>query len=112
MRVVQKLGAILWRQLRMPCKQEKMSEDLEECDCSICKRNRGTEQGALEPLKTHIPAPMTIRSIRISQERHRISTTGTIQGEGQPNRSTPETNAKKTTKMLESHQEGEAGQKR
>src|SRR6266850_246593 len=73
-KVVQTLGAILWQQLRMPHYQKKTSEDPEECECSICKRNKGMKQGTLE---THMPVPVAIRSIRITQERHKILTIGT-----------------------------------
>jgi len=55
-------------------------------------------------VKVHIPAPMTIRSIRIDQRKHRISTLGTIQEEGRPNRRIPETGAKETTEMMKSYQ--------
>jgi len=107
---VQRLRAILLRPLRKPSNQEKTTEEPEECECSICKRNKGAVQGAIEPLKTHTPAPMTIRSIRINQKRHRISTLGTIQEEGPPNRRIPETGTEKTTKVSKLCQKGERGQ--
>jgi len=107
---VQKLRAILLRPLRKPYSQEKTTEEPEECECSICKRNKGAVQGVLEPLKIHIPALMTIRSIRISQERHRISNTSMIQEDGWPTRRTPETRAEKTTEMMKSYQGEERGQ--
>jgi len=66
-------------------------------------------QGATEPLKIHTPAPITIRSIRIDQKRHRISTLGTIQEEEQPNRRTPVTGTEKTTETSKSYQGEERG---
>ena len=108
---VQRLRAIFLRPFRKPCIQEKTGEEPEECKCSICKRNKGVIQGATEPLKTHTPAPMTIRSIRIDQKRHRISTLGTIQEEERPNRRTSETGTEKTTETLKSYQKEEGGQK-
>jgi len=83
---VQRLRAILLRLLRKPQSQEKTIKEPEECKCSICKKNKGAVQGTLEPLKTHIPVLMKIRSIRIDQEKHRIPNTRMIQEDGQPNR--------------------------
>jgi len=54
---------------------------------------------------------MTIRSIKIDQERHRISDTGETQEDGQPNRRTPETSAEKTTETSKSYQGEERGRK-
>jgi len=54
---------------------------------------------------------MMIRSIRIDQERHRISDTGETQEDGQLNRRIPETGAEKTTEMSKSYQGEERGQK-
>src|SRR6267142_2495354 len=108
---VQKLRAILLQPLRKLSSQEKTTEEPEECKCSICKRNKGAVQEAIDPLRTHIPTPMTIRSIRIDQKRHRISTLGTIQEEERPNRRTPETGTEETTKVSKSYQGEEGGRK-
>jgi len=86
-----------------------MIEEPEECECSICKRNKGAVQGAEEPPKTHMPAPMMIRSIRINQKRHRMSTLGVIQEKEPPNRGIPETGSEKTTETMESYPGEERG---
>src|SRR6267142_732860 len=102
--LMQRLRAIL---LRKTNSQEKTTEEQEECECSICKRNKGAAQGATEP---HPPAPTTIRSIRIDQKRHRTLILGTIQEEEPPNRGIPEDGSEKTTEMAKTYQKGEKGQ--
>jgi len=106
---VQRLRAILLWPLRKPSSQEKMTEEPEECECSICKRNKQAVQGVKELLKAHTPVPMMIRSIRIDQKRHRISTLGTIQEEERPNRRTSETGTEKTTETSKSNKGEEGG---
>jgi len=104
---VERLRAILLRPLRKACNQEKMTEEPEECKCSICKRNKGAAQGATEP---HTPAPMTIRSIRINQRRHRIPILGAIQEEEPPNRGIPEISSERATETAKTYQGEERGQ--
>ena len=104
---VQRLRAILLRPLRKPSNQEKTTEEPEECECSICKRNKGAAQGAIEP---HSPAPMTIRSIRIDQKRHRTPILEAIQEEEPPNRGIPETGSEKMTEMVKTYKGEGRGQ--
>jgi len=104
---VQKLRALLLQPLRKPSSEEKTTEEPEECECSICKRNKGAAQGATEP---HTPAPMMIRSIKIDQKKHRMMTLGAIQEEEPPNRGTSETGLEKSTETVKYYQKGERGQ--
>src|SRR6266850_2385780 len=46
---VQRLRAILLQPVRKANNQEKTTEEQEECECSICKRNKGAAQGVTEP---------------------------------------------------------------
>jgi len=82
-----------------------MTEEPEECECSICKRNKGAAQGATEP---HVP--MMIRSIRIDQKGHRTPILGAIQEEEPPNRGIPETGSEKTIETAKSYQGEGRGQ--
>src|SRR6267142_734859 len=84
-----------------------MTEEQEECECSICKRNKGAAKGATEP---HPPAPMMIRSIRIDQKRHRTPILEVIQEEEPPNRRIPEIGSEKATEMTKTYQGEERGQ--
>src|SRR6266850_5274862 len=104
---MQRLRTILLRPIRKANNQEKMTEEQEECECSICKRNKGAAQGATEP---HPPTPTTIRSIRIDQKRHRTPILGAIQEEEPPNRGIPEDGPKKATEMAKTYQRGGRGQ--
>src|SRR6267142_4141786 len=101
---VQRLRAILLRPIRKANNKEKTTEEQEECECSICKRNKGAAQGATEP---NPPALMTIRSIRIDQKKHRTPTLGAIQEEGPPNRRTPENGLEEATEMAKGGQSAE-----
>ena len=100
---VKRLRAVLLQPFRKAHNQEKMTEEPEECECSICKRNKGAAQRAIESSTTHAPAPRMIRSIRIDQRRHRMSILGAIQEEEPPNRGIPETSLEKTTEMMKSY---------
>jgi len=104
---VQRLRAILLQPIRKANNQEKTTEEQEECECSICKRNKGAAQGATEP---HPPVPTMIRSIRINQKRHRTPILGAIQEEEPPNREIPENGSEKATEMAKTYQGGGRGQ--
>src|SRR6266850_2764714 len=93
---VQRLRTILLRPIRKANNQEKTTEEQEECECSICKRNKGAAQGATKP---NPPAPMTIRSIKIDQKRHRTPILEAIQEERPPNRGIPEDDLEEATEM-------------